>query len=222
MAGSETNPTFSQFPVDKFLTWPNNGDQLLSGGNHLDIPTWADAVKSMVILEAGGSWDKSEPPNEMKLISDLWATGIPDSNPMPVDELTNIPFNEPIPHQISIQSALSKISAMNAVVNIGFILRPPRLSGKGCHWARLNQNLQTWIEDMLLVLCLFLTHEQWIKASQQVVVTKGWGSYGRVLCHWIHSFILDPTSLPANAWASRNVCCLDTEDGLQEELWIHL
>lgn len=51
--------------------WPNNGDQLLSGGNHLDIPTWADAVKSMVILEAGGSWDKSEPPNEMKLISDL-------------------------------------------------------------------------------------------------------------------------------------------------------
>ena len=182
-----------------------------------------DVVESMIIPEEGESRDESEPPDEMKLISDLWSTGIPDFDPMPANEATNIPLDDHIPHRMSIRSAPSKISAMSAVADLEFILRPLRISGKGYRRAKLNQNLQTRVEDMLSVLRLFLTNDQWIEASQQIAVAKGRGAYyGKVLRHWIHTFILDPKSLPTNAWGSGNICRLDTEDGLREELRSHL
>jgi len=206
---------------------PNSGDQLLpANGHHPDIPTWPTVpgvMESMIISEEGESRDESEPPDEMKLISDLRATGIPDFDPMPANEATNIPFDNGIPRQMSIRSSPSKVSAMSAVVNPEFILRPLRLSGKGYRRARLDQNLQTRIEDMLSVLRLFLTGDQWIEASQQTAVAQGRGPYyGRVLRPWIHAFILNPASLPTNAWGSGTTCRLDTEDGLQEELQNHL
>jgi hypothetical protein len=224
--GFGTNLAFYQFPVGEFQTWSYNGDQLSPGANHPDVPMWAmvpDAAESMAIPEAGKSRDESEPPDEMKLISDLWATGIPDFDPMLAEGPANFPFSESTPRQIPIRSAPSKISVMDAIVNLEFILRPPRLSGKGYRRVRLNQNLQTRIEDMLSALRLFLTHGQWIEASQQTAVARGRGAYyGKVLRHWINAFILDPTSLPTNTWGSGNICRLDTEDGLQEELRNHL
>ena len=177
----------------------------------------------MIISEEGESRDESEPPDEMKLIGDLQATGIPDFDPMPVNNATNISFDNSIPHQTFIRSSPSRVSATSAVMNLEFILRPPRLSGKGYRRAKLDQNLQTRIEDMLSVLHLFLTDNQWIKASQQTAVAKGRGPYyGRILRHWIRGFILNPASLPTNAWGSGTTCRLDTEDGLQEELRNHL
>jgi hypothetical protein len=111
-------------------------------------------------------------PGKMKLISDLWATGIPDFDPMPVKEPSGIPFNEPIQYQISIQFAPLKISAIYVVLALEFILKPLGPSRKAYQRAKLNYNLQAQIEDMLSVLRLFLTHGQWIKASQQVTVAK--------------------------------------------------
>ena len=76
---------------------------------------------------------------------------------------------------------------------------------------------------MLSVLRLFVSHKQWVVASHEIAVSKGRGLYyERTLRHWIHKFILDPTSLPTNAWGSGTICCLDTEDGLGEELQMHL
>ena len=132
-----------------------------------------DVVESMIIPEEGESRDESEPPDEMKLISDLWSTGIPDFDPMPANEATNIPLDDHILHRMSIRSAPSKILAMSAVADLEFILRPLRISGKGYRRAKLNQNLQTRVEDMLSVLRLFLTNDQWIEASQQIAVAKG-------------------------------------------------
>lgn len=163
--------------------------------------------------------DGSEPPEEMKLISDLWAAGIPDFDPMSAEEPGNIPVDDHTPYKPSNRTAPSKISAMQAIITLEVILRPPRSSGRGYRRARLNHNLQSRIEDMLSVLRLFLLHEQWVEASHQIAVAKGRGTYyGKVLRHWIHQFILDPTSLPTNAWGSGNICRLDTEDGLREEL----
>ena len=154
----------------------------------------------------------------MKLISDLWATGIPNFDPMLTKEPTNMSFNELTPQMI-IRPPPSNVLVMDAVSHLESILRPPRLSGNGYRRTRLNHNLQTRLEDMVSVLRVFLTGEQWVKVSQQVAVAKGRGSYyGRVLRHWIHAFILDLTSLPTNAWGSGNVCRLDTEDGLCGEL----
>jgi hypothetical protein len=204
--------------------WPNNDDQLSSGGNHPDIPMWAmvpDTAVLMTMPEVEESQDTVEPLGEMKLISDLWATGIPDFDPMPVGEPANI--DNPTPYRVSNRSAPSKISAMNAIITLQFILKTPRQSGRGYCRMKLNHNLKTRIEDMLSVLCLFLTHEQWVEASQQVAVAKGRGSYyGKVLRHWIHMFIMDPKSLPTNAWGAGNICRLDTDDGLREELQNHL
>ena len=53
-------------------------------------------------LKPGKSRDKSEPPDEMRLVSDVWAVGIPDFNPTKlVEEPENIPFNKPIQYKVS-------------------------------------------------------------------------------------------------------------------------
>jgi hypothetical protein len=205
--------------------WPDN-DNRPSGGNYPDIPMWAmvpDLEVPTTMPEMGESQDVLEPLEEMKLISDLWATGIPDFDPMPMPAGEPANPDEFAAYQVPVRSAPSKISAMNAIVSLEFILRPPRPSGRGYRKAKLNYNLQTRVEDMLSVLRLFLAHEQWLEASEQVAVAKGRGTYyGKHLRHWIHAFILDPTSLPTNAWGSGNICRLDTEDGLREELRNHL
>jgi hypothetical protein len=164
-----------------------------------------------------------QPPDEMKLVSDLWTVGIPDFDPMLVEEPENIPFDKPIQYRIPNRSAPLKIPTINAIANLKLILKPPRATGKGYRRVTLNHNLKTSIKDMLLLLHAFLTHGRWVKTSQYVAVTKGRGPYyGRVLRRWIHAFIADPTSLPTKEWGSGNVPHLDTEDGLREELQTHL
>ena len=211
-----------QFPVGESPGWPNNEDQALWSGSYPGLPIWATIpeVPEPVIASDVEDRNKSEPPEEMKLISELWATGIPDFDPM---SGTDVSVDDPTPYRPSNRTAPSKASAMRAGATLKAILRPPRLSGKGHRQARLNYSLQTRIEDMLSVLRLFLSHGQWVEASHQVAVAKGRGSYyGRVLRHWVHRFILDPTSLPTNAWGSGNICRLDTDDGLHEELQTYL
>lgn len=208
-----------QFPIGESPMWPNNEDQ---GGSHPGFPMWAmiPEVSKLTIAFDAEDRDKSEPPEEMKLISELWATGIPDFDPM---SGTDIPIDDPTPYRPSNRTAPSMALAMRTAATLEVILRPPRSSGKGHRRARLNYNLQSRIEDMLSVLRLFLSHEQWIEASRQVAVAKGRGPYyGRVLRYWIQRFILDPTSLPTNAWGSGNICRLDTDDGLHEELQTYL
>ncbi|KAF9642330.1 hypothetical protein BDM02DRAFT_3241077 [Thelephora ganbajun] len=66
---------------------------------------------------------------------------------------------------------------------------------------------------MQSVLHLFVRHGEWIEDSEQIALTRGQGQYyGRLLHHWIKSFIIDTTSLPTNAW----------EPDLREELCNHL
>ena len=178
---------------------------------------------NMITSKLGEIRDESKPPDEMRLVSDLWAVGIADSVPMLVEEPENIPFDKPIQYKISNQSAPSKILTINTIAKLKFILKPPRVSRKGYHRVTLNRNLERNIEDMLSLLRLFLTHGRWIEASRYVAVTKDRGIYhGKALRRWIHAFIADPTSLPTNNWGSGNVSRLDTEDGLHEELRTHL
>ena len=126
----------------------------------------------MITSELGEIRDESKPPDEMRLVSDLWAVGIADSVPMLVEEPENIPFDKPIQYKISNRSAPSKILTINTIAKLKFILKPPRVSRKGYHRVTLNRNLERNIEDMLSLLCLFLTHGRWIEASRYVAVTK--------------------------------------------------
>ena len=138
--------------------WPNNGDQLSPSGSRHDIPmramvpnaTGIDVINSKL----GESRDKSKPPDEMKLVSDLLATGILDFNCTLVDRSENMPLNNPVQYRPSNRSAPLKISATNAITNLELILRPLRMSGKGYCRATLNRNLETRIQDMLSLLRL--------------------------------------------------------------------
>ena len=171
----------------------------------------------------GKSRDESKPPDEMRLVSNLWMVGIPGFDPMLVEEPENIPINKPVQYKVSNRSAPMKIPTINAIAKLKFILKPPRASGKGYRRAMLNHNLKTSVEDMLSLLHAFYAHGRWVKTSRYIAETKGRGPYyGKVLRRWIHAFIADPTSLPTNDWGSGNVSRLDTEDGLREELRTHL
>ena len=207
--------------------WLNDGDQSSPSGNRPDIPMWAivpDATGTdMTTPKLGKSRDESKPPDEMRLVSDLWAVGIPDFDSMSVEEPENIPFNKPVQYKVSNRSAPTKIPTINAIAKLKFILKPPRASGKGYRRAILNRNLETSIEDMLSLLHAFLAHGRWVKTSQYIAEIKGRGPYyGKLLRRWIHTFIANPKSLPTNDWGSGNVSRLDTEDGLREELRTHL
>lgn len=89
-----------QFPLHDSRKWYNGGNQSFSSGHRLDIPMRTvvpDARDTnTVIPEMGESQDESEPPDEMKLVSDIWAVGIPHFDCMLADQSENLPFDKPI------------------------------------------------------------------------------------------------------------------------------
>ena len=152
--------------------WPDNEDQLLQSDSHIDIPMWAMVPEPLdtMIVSDGENRSISEPPEEMMLIDDLWAAGIPGFDPMSEQGPTNPPFDDPTPYRPSNRTAPSNTLVLRVIIMLEAILRPPQLSGRGLLRAKLNYNLRSRIEDMLAVLWLFISHKQWIDALSSLVV----------------------------------------------------
>ena len=155
----------------------------------------------------------------MKLFSELWTGQIPHFDSLS-ESVPHLPRAFPGSTDCSAPSCAAVISAIH---EIDAILQPPRTTGYGHQQTKLNSVLKSRLTDMQSVLHLFLRHGEWTEDSEQIALTRGRGQYyGRILRHWIKSFIIDTASLPTNAWGSGNVSRLDTEPGLCEELREHL
>jgi hypothetical protein len=153
----------------------------------------------------------------MKLFSNLWDTL--DFDPFPGPKLP-LPRNFP---GFADRSAPSHAAAISAIHNIDAILRPPRGTGHGYKHPNLNSALKFRLEDMQSVLHLFVKHGEWMEDSEEIACIRGRGQYyGRVLRHWIKSFIADSASLPVSAWGNGNVSRLDAEPELHDKLRDHL
>ncbi|KAJ8584318.1 hypothetical protein M405DRAFT_866319 [Rhizopogon salebrosus TDB-379] len=124
-------------------------------------------------------------------------------------------------------------AAEKALEDIKLILKPRRKSGVGFIWGDLPPLLQGRLEQMRMLLCVFIDHTnnaeaegrpgpQWMASSLIIAKVHQKGpSYARKLRFWTRSFIMDRDNLPFDSYGISHLSKID-DDELASELYTHL